>query len=143
MSIFGVWASHRQAEHVYATLSKTVPLILTGITIGLEYTPAVQRSWTAYMVVANIQAVAACTFSILLICMILWKYIDSKSLWNKIKTGPSSSTSWKAWIIKSWRSRSLSSPSAQRPPAEDYVPKALLDSNWLVFRLSIAIILIS
>ncbi|ROV90103.1 hypothetical protein VMCG_09786 [Cytospora schulzeri] len=146
MSIYGVWASHRRTERIYVMLSKIVPPILAGVTIGLEYTRAVQRSWTVYMVVANLQTVAACTFSIILIAMILWKYVDSKSLWKNIKTGPmvdGSSVSWKVWILKSLRSRNSSSTSARTPRARDHMPKVLLDNSWLVWRLSIAIVLIS
>lgn len=146
LSIYGVWASHRRAERVYAILSKTIPPILAGITIGLEYVQAVQRSWTVYMVVANLQTVAACAFSIVLIIMILWKYVDSKNLWKKIKTGPmvdGSSVSWKAWILKSLRSRNSVPTSVQNPRVRNHLPQVLLDNSWLVWRLLIAIILIS
>lgn len=146
MSVYGVWASHRRAERVYVILSKTFPPILTAIWIGLEYTPAVQHSWITYMIVANIQAVTACTISILLIVMILWKYVDSKRLWKNIKTGTSlngSFVSWRIWMLRSWRGRSASSASAHSPRARAHVPKALLDNSWLVLRLSIAIVLIS
>lgn len=146
LSIYGVWASHRRAERIYIVLSKIISPLLTAMWVGLEYTPAVQSSWTTYMIVANIQAVAACTISIFLIVMILWKYVDSKRLWKNLTTGPTlngSSVSWKAWMLRSWRARSASPASTRRPRSRAHVPKALLDNSWLVFRLSIAILLIS
>ncbi|KAI5923166.1 hypothetical protein F4810DRAFT_670603 [Camillea tinctor] len=146
MSIYGVWANHRRAERRYVILSKIVPLFLAGLTIGLEYTPAVQSSWTAYMFVANVQAVGACSFSIVLIVMILWKYLDMKNLWNNVKTGPvidGSSVSWKAWIFRGGRSKNSNSTPEQTPRARDRLPKVLLDNNWLVWRLSIAIIFVT
>ncbi|KAI1203214.1 hypothetical protein F5X97DRAFT_330527 [Nemania serpens] len=148
LSIYGVWALHRHAERIYVMLSKILPPILTAITIGLEYTPAVQSSWTVYMIVANIQAVASCTFSIVLITMILWKYVDSKRLWNNITTRPrfdGSSVSWKIWMVNRWSSRNSSSTPEQEQALRkwDHVPKSLLDNNWLVMRLSIAIVFIT
>lgn len=146
MSIYGVWASHRRAERIYVVVSKIISPVLTAMWIGLEYTTPIQNSWTTYMVVANIQAVAACTISILLIVMILWKYVDSKRLWKQLTTGPTlngSSVSWKAWMLRSWRARSASPAPTRNPRSRAHVPEALLDNSWLVFRLSIAILLIS
>lgn len=146
MSIYGIWATHRRAERIYAVLSKILPPILTGTTIGLEYTTAVQNSWVVYMIVANIQAVVSCALSIVLIAMIVWKYIDSKNLWKNIRTGPmldGSSVTWKAWILKTWKSRQSNSESGHTPKVQDHVPKSLLNKNWLVFRLSFAIVLIT
>jgi hypothetical protein len=130
-----------------AILSKVIPPVLTAVTIGLEYTPTVQSSWVAYMFVANVQAVTACTLSIFLIAMILWKYVDTKRLWRNVTNGPmlnGSSVSWKAWVLKKLTSRNSSSTSEQTPAwARDNVPKALADNNWLVMRLSFAIVFIS
>ncbi|KAI0097831.1 hypothetical protein GGR51DRAFT_539897 [Nemania sp. FL0031] len=146
LSIYGIWATHRRAEHIYVILSKILPPILTAITIGLEYTPAVQNSWTVYMIVANIQAVASCVFSIVLISMVLWKYVDSKRLWENITTGPrfkGSCVSWKTWISRRLNSKNSGSESEQTPRKWDHVPKSLMDNNWLIMRLSIAILFIT
>ncbi|KAI1747308.1 hypothetical protein F4782DRAFT_521497 [Xylaria castorea] len=147
-SIFGVWTVRRRAERIYVILSKIVPIIITAITIGIEYTPAVQSNWITYIIVANVQAVTSCIFSIVLIGMILWKYVDTKKIWDSITMGPileGSSVSWKAWVLKKWQrnSETRSSASEQTPRMRDHVPKSLLDNNWLVVRLSIAILFIS
>ncbi|KAI1337906.1 hypothetical protein F5Y15DRAFT_417341 [Xylariaceae sp. FL0016] len=149
LSVYGVWTVHPHAERSYATLSKMIPLLLTGISIGLEYTPPVQHSWTAYMVVANLQAVASCTFSILLIIMILWKYIDTKKIWNRVTTRMltnetnGSSRSWTSWILMKGRNKHPGCISAGSSRLQAQVPRAIFDNNWLVIRLSIAIVFIT
>lgn len=144
-SIFGVWTVRRRAERIYVILSKIVPIIITAITIGVEYTAALQSSWITYIIVANIQSVTSCIFSIGLIIMILWKYVDTKKIWNSVTTLDGSSVSWGTCVLSKWRcnSRNLSSTSEQTPWERDPVPKSLLDNNWLVVRLSIAIVFIS
>ena len=54
-SVYDFWSTRRRAERAFSLLSKIVPLILAGITIGLLQTPAVQSSFLVYMVVANVQ----------------------------------------------------------------------------------------
>ncbi|KAI0549779.1 hypothetical protein F4679DRAFT_545533 [Xylaria curta] len=144
-SIFGVWTVRPRAERIYVILSKTVPIIITAITIGVEYTPALQSDWITYIIVANIQTVASCIFSIALITLILWKYVDTKKIWNSVTTLDGSSVSWGTCVLSKWRcsSRNLSSTSGQTPWERDHVPRSLLDNNWLVVRLSIAIVFIS
>ncbi|KAI0859826.1 hypothetical protein F4860DRAFT_481578 [Xylaria cubensis] len=144
-SIFGVWTIRRRAERIYVILSKIVPIIITTITIGVEYTPVLQSNWITYLIVANIQTVASCIFSIVLIAMILWKYIDTKKIWNSVTTLDGSSVSWGSCVLSKWRcsSRNVSSTSEHTPWERDHVPKSLLDNNWLVVRLLVAIVFIS
>lgn len=148
LSVYNIWAKHRHAEHIYVILSKTVPLVVTGVTLGLEYTPALQGSWTAYMVVANIQAVGSCALSILLIVMVLWKYFNKRKLWKSVQTGSTSSTSrnsvtsWKPWTLNKRASQNPSLISAEALQSSDHSVHPNLD-KWLVIRLLIAIVFIS
>lgn len=146
MSVYGVWTRNKYAERVYVMLSKVLPFILTGITIGLEYVPAIQRNWTTYMFVANAQATTACTLSIILILVILWKYVGSQNSWRKDRTGHlcgNYSISWKVLDPRRWKPGN-SGPTPGRTFGGRYrTSRTILHGNWLVPRLSIAIVLIS
>ncbi|KAH9992260.1 hypothetical protein F4779DRAFT_609325 [Xylariaceae sp. FL0662B] len=136
-AVYGYWPTRRRAERTSVLASKVVPLMLAGITIGLLQTPPVQSSFLVYMIVANAQSVTSCAGSIFLILVILWNYLDTKCFWRHIRPTRQ---------IRDWRFRlrSRNSPHAGSTVyQENRDPTMLFDNHWLVFRLSIAIILIS
>lgn len=136
-SVYGFWSTRRRTERAFAFASKVVPLVLAGITLGLLQTKAVQSSFLVYMIVANVQSVTACTLSIILIFMILWKYIYVKRSWRRV---------YATRRFKIWRFP-FGTRDSSRPDSNDYrendVSSQVFDNTWLVVRLSIAIILIS
>ena len=83
-------------------------------------------------------AVASCVVSILLIGLILFKYVQTKRGFKKINSVVESRNRW-------FRSGSKSSNSGT-DSAENHearAPSRVFDDSWLVFRLSMAILLIS
>jgi hypothetical protein len=134
LSVYGFWAGRRRAERIYSVLAKVLPILLTGITTALQYTPVAQSSWRTYMLVANAQGVIGCAASIPLVILILWKYIDSRSLWRKLVQRP------QARSASSWMS---GSSSAQTPEAQKHGSKLSAENTWLILRLSTAVFLIS
>lgn len=132
-SVYGFWSAKRRTERRFLWGSKVIPLILAGITIGLLQTPPVQSSFLVYMIVANVQSVTSCALSILLIFAILWKYIDVKRFVGHTDSSRTST----GWGFLRRRSNSRTDSRARRISA---VPFA---NNWLVVRLSIAVLLIS
>ncbi|KAI9155755.1 hypothetical protein HJFPF1_08344 [Paramyrothecium foliicola] len=119
-SIHGFWTGRRRSERIYILTSKILPLPLTGITLGLQYVPEIQKNWTLYMVVANLQGVVTFALSIVTTAAILKKYISSNNFWNK-------NSNCSATQVLSSQSQNST---------------ATLD-KWLVLRLSAAIILFS
>lgn len=55
MAMYNFWAARRGAERVAAVVGRVAPIVLALLTIGLLQTPAVQSSFTAYLIVANVQ----------------------------------------------------------------------------------------
>ncbi|KAL7629533.1 hypothetical protein AAE478_001054 [Parahypoxylon ruwenzoriense] len=137
ISVYGYWSTRRRAERTFSLASKVIPLILAGITIGLLQTRLVQSSFAAYMVIANFQSVTSCAISIILISVILFKYIDMKCSWRRVHTRRPFKTRWLPFGNKD-TSRANSGIFEG-----NVVLPAVFDDNWLVIRLSIAIILIS
>ncbi|KAI1079766.1 hypothetical protein F5B20DRAFT_580921 [Whalleya microplaca] len=136
-AVYGYWPARRRAERTFLLASKIVPLLLAGITIGLLQTRPVQSSFLVYMIVANAQSVFSCGISIVLIFVILWKYIDTKRFWRHVGT---------ARKFKGWRFSFGSKDDTDTDSnvyRENRASTVVFDNNWLVFRLSIAIILIS
>ncbi|KAI5866542.1 hypothetical protein GGS23DRAFT_593288 [Durotheca rogersii] len=139
-SVFGYWLMRRRAERIFSLASKTVPLLLAGITIALLHTKLVQSSFLTYMIVANVQSVVSCAISIALILVILWKYIEMKRSFRRVDT---------TQRLKNWRFPFASKDNLRADAntasigRDNRVLPAVFDNNWLVIRLSIAIVLIS
>ncbi|KAI0388061.1 hypothetical protein F5Y04DRAFT_16833 [Hypomontagnella monticulosa] len=136
-SVYGFWSTRRRTERAFALFSKVVPLLLAGLTLGLLQTKPVQSSFLVYMIVANVQSVTACTLSIILIFMILWKYINVKRSWKRVYA----TRQFRGWRFP-FGSRDNSRPEANDYRENDVSPQGF-DNTWLVVRLSIAIVLIS
>ncbi|KAF2444631.1 hypothetical protein P171DRAFT_279241 [Karstenula rhodostoma CBS 690.94] len=142
-TVRGYWASHRQAERAFAVLGKLVPLVLAGITIGLLQTPAVQRSFTTYMIVAHLQSMTSCTLSILLIATVIINYISARRTWRNINVPSTSRPRPWHFSLRTRPKPSVSSTSSASNQAHKPARPVIFDNSWLVFRLSIAIVLIS
>lgn len=139
LTIYGYWGARRSAERVYIVASRIVPFVLDIITIGLLQTPAVQSSFLVYMVVANVQAVGSCAVGIIAISIIVWKYVNTKLSWKYLPVSQHS----RRWSLPFRDSASSESNSGPRRSHVTRTLPSVFDSNWLVFRLFTAIILIS
>ncbi|KAI1653376.1 hypothetical protein F4813DRAFT_374518 [Daldinia decipiens] len=139
LTIYGYWGTRRSAERVYTVASRIVPFVLDIITIGLLQTPAVQRSFFVYMVVANVQAVGSCAVGIIAISVIVWKYVNTKLSWKYLPITQHS----RRWSLPFRNSMNSDNNSGPRRSQVTITLPSVFDSNWLVFRLFTAIILIS
>ncbi|KAI0394311.1 hypothetical protein F5Y17DRAFT_428525 [Xylariaceae sp. FL0594] len=138
MTVFHLGATKRNTKRIIAVAGRVVPIILAAITIGLLQTPQVQSSFTAYMVVANLQSVTSCAASIILLTLVIRQYVLSKLRWKRLQANDESSSLWSR----------LRSSSSKTPSNSTLAPAyahqgTVFDDNWVVVRLSIAVILIS
>ncbi|KAI1498248.1 hypothetical protein F5X99DRAFT_412241 [Biscogniauxia marginata] len=137
LTVYGFWITRRTTERMFSVAGKLAPLFLAVITIGLLQTPPVQSSFLVYMIVANAQSVTSCAVSIILISIVLWKYIDMKLSWRHLKTTQRSKNS----EIHFWSSNSSKARSSVTQV--NTAQRGVFDDNWLVFRLSVAVVLVS
>ncbi|RWA08549.1 hypothetical protein EKO27_g6566 [Xylaria grammica] len=140
------WVTRRDGERIFAVVGRIAPVFLAVITIGLLQTAAVQSSFIAYMVVANTQSVLSCTISIVLISIIIRQYVQAKLAWKRVQTTEDCSI-WSR-LIRSGSSNSSSSNSDNPKEQSTIIPVytaqgTVFDDNWVVIRLSIAVVLIS
>ncbi|KAJ2976348.1 hypothetical protein NUW58_g8109 [Xylaria curta] len=143
MTMYNFWATRRDGERIAAVVGRVAPIILAAITIGLLQTPAVQSSFTAYMFVANVQllAVSSCAISIVLLAIVIRQYVQSKLAWKRVQTTGEPGGFWSR--LKN-NSGSSSSSKDQSTITAVYTEKGtVFDNNWVVIRLSIAVVLIS
>ncbi|TRX95775.1 hypothetical protein FHL15_003329 [Xylaria flabelliformis] len=112
--------------------------------IRLLQTPAVQSSFTAYMFVANVQSVTSCAVSIILLSIVIRQYVMSKLAWRRVQTTGESANFWSR-LRNSSSSNSSKDQSAISPTVSPvFVAQGtIFDDNWVVVRLSIAVVLIS
>lgn len=82
-------------------------------------------------------AVLSCAISIILLMVILWKFVDTKRSFRYVDASSQSRGRWFRAGSKSSSGTDSSGLPEHRPP-----PK-VFDNSWLVFRLSVAIVLIS
>ncbi|KAI2623732.1 hypothetical protein GGS21DRAFT_330254 [Xylaria nigripes] len=113
------WIGRRNRERMFAVAGRTIPPILAAFTISLLQTSAVQSSFTVYLIVANIQSVLSCAISILLLSIVIYRYVQSKLVWKRLIGANKSASLWRR------------------------VRDSVSSDNWVVVRLSIAVILIS
>ncbi|KAI0122750.1 hypothetical protein F4814DRAFT_409794 [Daldinia grandis] len=139
LTVYGYWGTRRSAERAYTVASRIVPFVLDVITIGLLQTPAVQSSFLVYMVVANVQAIGSCAVGIIAISVVVWKYVNTKLSWKYLPVSQHS----RRWRLPFRNSASSESNSGPRRGQVTRTLPSVFDSNWLVFRLFTAIILIS
>ncbi|KAI1177686.1 hypothetical protein F4777DRAFT_188643 [Nemania sp. FL0916] len=143
MTMYNFWATRRKTEHIFGIIGRVVPVVLAILTIGLLQTPAVQSSFTVYMIVANVQSVTSCTISIVLLSIVIFQYVKSKLLWRRVQTGDESGSFWSR-IKQTTSSTDSSNSKGESPISPVYSAKAtIFDNNWVVIRLSIAVVLIS
>ncbi|KAI3317952.1 hypothetical protein HD806DRAFT_513224 [Xylariaceae sp. AK1471] len=140
-SIYNFWATRRTAKRAFAVAGRLVPIVLAASTIGLLQTPQVQSSFTAYMIVANAQSVTSCAISIVLLSLVIRQYVLSKLAWKRLQpTDESSSSS----VWSRLRNNNGSKPRSDSIIAPVYAAQGtVFDDNWVVARLSIAVVLIS
>ncbi|KAJ3576800.1 hypothetical protein NPX13_g3584 [Xylaria arbuscula] len=147
MKMFNFWAMRRNKQRIYTLVGIVAPVVLAIITIGLLQTPAVQSSFLVYMIVANTQSVLSCTVSIVLIAVIIRRYIQTKLAWRRVETNDNSSIWSRLRNSNSNASNSSSNGSSPKDPstiAPVYAAQGtIFDDNWVVVRLSIAVVLIS
>ncbi|KAI1812545.1 hypothetical protein GGS20DRAFT_557437 [Poronia punctata] len=142
LTIFQLGLVKRNTKRVFAVAGRILPVVLAAITIGLLQTPQVQSSFAAYMVVANAQSVTSCTISIVLLTLVIRQYIISKLRWKRLQASDESHESTSLW------SRIRSNSSTKTPSDSTITPAyaaqgTVFDDNWVVVRLSIAVLLIS
>ncbi|KAH8165425.1 hypothetical protein CIB48_g2823 [Xylaria polymorpha] len=137
MTMYNFWATRRNAERVSAVIGRVAPIILAAITIGLLQTPAVQSSFAAL-------AVTSCAVSIVLLSIVIRQYVMSKLAWRRVQTTGESGSFWSR-LRNSSSSNSSKDQSTITPTiAPVYTAKGtVFDDNWVVVRLSIAVVLIS
>ncbi|KAI1133262.1 hypothetical protein F5Y10DRAFT_228620 [Nemania abortiva] len=139
LTVYNFWATRRSAERIAAVVGRVAPIILALITIGLLQTPAVQSSFTVYMIVANVQSVGSCAASIVLLFIIIRLYIQSKLAWRQVEQSEGS-----GFWSRLRNSSSSDGSKDQSSITPVYSSQAtIFDDNWVVVRLSIAVILIS
>ncbi|KAI0015861.1 hypothetical protein F4780DRAFT_773244 [Xylariomycetidae sp. FL0641] len=136
-SMYGHSSTLRVGRRTCSLLGISLPIVLASISIGLLQTSAVQSSFTVYMIVANAQAVTACSVSIFLIVVILSKFIRTKRFWRSVDRLPTDKW-WRFGLKSKGSSGSDDSGQEQRRAAAK-----VFDNSWLVFRLTVAIVLIS
>ncbi|KAI6093960.1 hypothetical protein F4821DRAFT_8186 [Hypoxylon rubiginosum] len=135
--LVGFWQSRRKPEKISTTVGIVAPIIGAAITIGLLQTAAVQRSFTTYLIVANVQSTLSCLISIVLIILITVTFIRSKLAWRRLRSSSRLSGLWP-------RLRSKSRTEDRPAPRPAYAAQGVIfDDNWLVIRLSIAVVLIT
>ncbi|GAP84553.1 putative glycoside hydrolase [Rosellinia necatrix] len=140
MAMYNFWATRRRGERIFTAVARIAPVVLAAITIGLLQTPAVQSSFAAYMVVANLQSVTSCAISIVLLSIVIRQYIQSKLAWKRVQTIDESGSFWS----RLRNSSSSSSSKDQSTITPVYTAQGnVFDDNWVVARLSIAVVLIS
>ncbi|KAI1748018.1 hypothetical protein F4782DRAFT_518852 [Xylaria castorea] len=145
MTMYNFWGTRRNAERISAVIGRVVPVILAAITIGLLQTPAVQSSFIAYMFVANVQSVTSCAVSIVLLSIVIRQYVMSKLAWRRVQTTGESANFWSRLKNSSSSSNGSKDQSTITPTITPvYTAQgSVFDDNWVVVRLSIAVVLIS
>ncbi|KAI0183688.1 hypothetical protein EV127DRAFT_446320 [Xylaria flabelliformis] len=144
MTMYNFWGTRRGAERISAIIGRVAPIILAATTIGLLQTPAVQSNFTAYMFVANVQSVTSCAISIVLLSIVIRQYVMSKLAWRRVQTTGESANFWSR--LRSGSSSNSSKDQSAISPTVSPVFAAqgtIFDDNWVVVRLSIAVVLIS
>ncbi|KAJ8127363.1 hypothetical protein O1611_g6273 [Lasiodiplodia mahajangana] len=139
-TVYNFWATRRDAERIFTIVARVAPIILALITIGLLQTPAVQSSFTVYMIVANVQSILSCAVSIVLLFIIIRLYIQSKLAWRRVQ-GFEEPGFWSRLRNSSSSDSSSKGPSSITPVYSSQA--TIFDDNWVVIRLSIAVVLIS
>ncbi|KAI4867704.1 hypothetical protein F4820DRAFT_445731 [Hypoxylon rubiginosum] len=133
----GFWQARRKPEKISTIVGIVAPIIGAAITIGLLQTAAVQRSFIAYLIVANVQSVLSCLISIVLIFLITVTFIRSKLAWRRLRPSSGPSGSWPRW-------RNENRAEGRPAPRSAYAAQGVIfDDNWLVIRLSVAVVLIT
>ncbi|KAI8944806.1 hypothetical protein F4801DRAFT_570443 [Xylaria longipes] len=144
MSMYNFFATRRNADRISTMIGTVAPIILAAITIGLLQTPAVQSSFTAYMIVANLQSVSSCAISIVLLSIVIRQYVMSKLAWRRVQTTSEPGSFWSR-LRNSSSSNSSKEQSTITPSITPVYTSqgTVFDDNWVVVRLSIAVVLIS
>ncbi|KAI1439126.1 hypothetical protein GGR50DRAFT_2323 [Xylaria sp. CBS 124048] len=133
----------RNTHHIIVIVGRIMPVVLSAVTIGLLEVPAVQSSFLVYVIVANVQAVLSCAFSIVMLSLVIYRYIRTKLAWKRLgnMTRENTGNFW---------GRDQNGPSsgtADRKPQMDSIADdaqgKVFDDDWVVVRLSIAVLLIS
>ncbi|KAI0466759.1 hypothetical protein F4859DRAFT_496605 [Xylaria cf. heliscus] len=145
MTMYNFWATRRDGERISAVIGRVVPVVLAAITIGLLQTPAVQSSFAAYMVIANVQSVTSCAVSIVLLSIVIRQYVMSKLAWRRVQATGESGSFWSRLRNSSSSSGSSKDQSTITPAITPVYTSqgSVFDDNWVVVRLSIAVVLIS
>ncbi|KAI1116686.1 hypothetical protein F5Y14DRAFT_52353 [Nemania sp. NC0429] len=139
LTMRGFWQTRRKGEKISAVVGRVAPIIGAIITIGLLQTKAVQGSFTAYLIVANVQSILSCSVSIVLLFLITIKFIQSRLAWKRLASSRSSGSNG-FWPRLRGKHEADGRP-ALRPT---YAARGVIfDDNWLVIRLSIAVVLVT
>ncbi|KAK5628952.1 hypothetical protein RRF57_004667 [Xylaria bambusicola] len=149
--MFDFGTRRRNKRRIYAVVGRVAPIVLAAITIGLLQTPAIQSSFLAYMIVANTQcnqtAVLSSTISIILLALIVRQYIQAKLAWKRVEADDNCGIWSRLKNSNSNTSNSSSNSSGLKETttiAPVYAAQGtIFDDNWVVVRLSIAVVLIS
>ncbi|KAI0528259.1 hypothetical protein F5B22DRAFT_28671 [Xylaria bambusicola] len=145
--MFDFGTRRRNKRRFYAVVGRVAPVILAAIAIGLLQTPAVQSSFVVYMVVANTQSVLSSAISIILLALIVRQYIQAKLAWKRVEANDSCGIWSRLRNSNSNTSNSSNNSSGSKEPttiAPVYSSQGtIFDDNWVVVRLSIAVVLIS
>ncbi|KAI0206794.1 hypothetical protein F4808DRAFT_7660 [Astrocystis sublimbata] len=153
LTMCNFWAQRREAERMFAIFGRIAPIALATITIGLLQTPAVQSSFAAYMVIANVQSVSSCAISIVLLSFVIRQYIMSKLAWRRLSTRGESGSLWSR--LRNNTIGSSNGTNGSNNGTKDQAPNTptvapaftargtVFDNNWVVVRLTIAVAFIS
>ncbi|KAI0406019.1 hypothetical protein F4802DRAFT_130167 [Xylaria palmicola] len=144
LSMYNFWATRRKGERIFVIAGRLAPIVLAAITIGLLQTSAVQSSFTAYMIVANVQSVGSCAVSIVLLSIVIRQYVQSKLAWKRVQTSDAGGFWSRLRNSNSSSSSKGSNAKDQSSITPAYAAQGtVFDDNWVVIRLSIAVLLIS
>ncbi|KAI0878311.1 hypothetical protein GGS24DRAFT_416491 [Hypoxylon argillaceum] len=138
LTLLGFWESRKSVEFIWCLAGQLLPILGGVITIGLLQTPAVQSSFVVYLIVANVQSLFSCSVSILLLFFIVQTFVQSRLVWRRLRSNSGSSD------LDGRQQRQHDRPAARQIVTSSYATRGVVfDDNWLVLRLSVAIILIS
>ncbi|KAI0913888.1 hypothetical protein F4823DRAFT_574839 [Ustulina deusta] len=153
--MYNFWATRRNEERIYAVVGRVAPIVLAVATISVLQTPPVQSSFIVYMVVANAQSILSCAISILLLAIVMRQYIQAKLAWKRVQATDDGGI-WSRLINSSGNSNSNSNSNSSNSNSNSASTKdqstidpvyaaqgAIFDDNWVIIRLSIAVVLIS
>ncbi|OBR04224.1 Glycoside hydrolase [Colletotrichum higginsianum IMI 349063] len=143
-SVYGWFATTPRTTHTISIIGRTLPVILTSITVGLMLSTPAQNSFLVYMFVANTQFVLSLFGSAILLLMILIRYVHSRrtlTTWNILygnadSSLPSSNDDGGSKARSVWLGSGSSRGGRSRAYSGAGANKTY--DSWLVMRLSIA-----